>query len=696
MSRAPVLLRLISSLLVVLWTVPLDGAARYDPALRFRTLTTEHFVVYFHQGEERLAARLAAIAEETWTNLRPSLGLSVQKRTHVVLVDQSELANGSAFPLPYNTIVVTAASPAGSEFIGHTDDWLRLVFTHEFAHILHLDRSEGWARFVRRMFGRVPLAFPNLFLPIWQIEGLATFEEGVLTGAGRVHAGDFRAIEREAARAGAMEPLDRVNGGLTSWPDGVAPYAYGLGFHAYLAQTYGENTFAALADKTARRVPFLISGAFEQVYGRPLRSLWRDYQNSVTASVAATAVPGAATRLTRHGFTVLGPRFAPPSCPSCALDVLYSVRTPHGFPAMNVIRLDETGPSQIATRFLGSTLGVSRNSVVFDQQERRRNAGLYSDLFLLDRATGRVRRLTSDARLLDPDLSADGDAIVCVREGLGRRELVVVRLKPDPTAVGVSAPAPAGVGSAAPAAVGAAFRRTVGEITTLISDPDTQFNAPRWSPDGRSIAVERHVRGSASEIVVVDMATKGVRIVASAPSTRFVTPTWRPDGRAIVGAAARESEPFNLYEFQIESPVSGDTLPSARQLTYTTGGATWPDISPDGSTIVFVGYTVDGFDLFTTPYPAATATPVGPIFRSGATPAGDTPVDARAEARAYNPLSTLKPTWWTPVIEADNDQLRLGAGTGGRDVLGYHAYAASATWAVERPAAAAFAAVTSD
>src|SRR5207245_4968412 len=122
--------------------------------------------------------------------------------THVVLVDQTELASGSATSVPRDTIVVTATWPAGSEFIGRTDDWLRLVFTHEFTHIVHLDRSEGWARAVRAVFGRTPLAFPNLFLPTWQIEGLATYEESLITGEGRLHAGDFRAIVREAARSG--------------------------------------------------------------------------------------------------------------------------------------------------------------------------------------------------------------------------------------------------------------------------------------------------------------------------------------------------------------------------------------------------------------------------------------------------------------------------------------------------------------
>ena len=37
-----------------------QAASTFDPALRFRVLPTDHFIIYFHQGEERLARRLAA------------------------------------------------------------------------------------------------------------------------------------------------------------------------------------------------------------------------------------------------------------------------------------------------------------------------------------------------------------------------------------------------------------------------------------------------------------------------------------------------------------------------------------------------------------------------------------------------------------------------------------------------------------
>src|SRR5437870_13901162 len=80
--------------------VTATAATLHDPMLRFRTLSTQHFIIYYHQGEDRLAQRLAPIAEDTWQQLRQPLGATPPARTHVVLVDETELANGSASPLP--------------------------------------------------------------------------------------------------------------------------------------------------------------------------------------------------------------------------------------------------------------------------------------------------------------------------------------------------------------------------------------------------------------------------------------------------------------------------------------------------------------------------------------------------------------------------------------------------------------------
>src|SRR5439155_5119744 len=62
-----------------------------------------------------------------------------------------------------------------------------------------------------------------------------------------------------------------------------------------------------------------------------------------------------------------------------------------------------------------------------------------------------------------------------------------------------------------------------------------------------------------------------------------------------------------------------------------------------------------------------------------------------------SPWPTLPPTWWSPIVEGDRNQVRIGAATGGVDVLGYHGYAASATWRVSTTAdAPAVSAATPD
>jgi hypothetical protein len=332
----------------------------------------------------------------------------------------------------------------------------------------------------------------------------------------------------------------------------------------------------------------------------------------------------------------------------------------------------EAGPSRrLALRYLGATVGIADEMIVFDQQQLHRNVGIYSDLYVLDRNTGEVRAITAGQRLQDPDVSPDGTAIVAVRQVAGRGEIVTVRLSTS--------------------------RMEDWPAGTVASEVDTQFSAPRWSPDGKQIAVERHRLGALSEIVVIDMATHAVRVVAGDPNARIVTPAWRPDGHAIVAAADFNADTFNLYEF----PVDAATPP--RQLTHTTGGALWPDVSRRGDLIAFAGYTVDGFDVFTLPYPvedrstedgpadtfalrATVATNAGHDVPTSPAPAGhyDSQDAERYLPRNYSPWSTLSPTSWTPLVTT-GDQLRAGFGVNGVDVLGRHSYSASATWLVSAP-----------
>ena len=630
-----------------------SASERYDPRLRFRTIRTAHFDIHAHQGEEALARRLAVIAERVRESARPLLGLP-RGRTQVILVDQTDLANGWATPVPYDTIEITATQPPIGSFIGNTTDWLELVFIHEYTHILHLDRTRSFMQGVRRIFGRVPLAFPNGFLPTWQVEGIATFQESRLSGEGRVPAGDFRAIVDIAAAAGRFEPMDRAIGSLTDWPGGNAAYAYGAYFHQFLADRYGPERIARLADATAGRVPFFGAGAFKKVFGRSAPELWKDFRESRRA-VAAGETDARARRLTHHGFTVTASRVAEDGT------IFYAVANPHGFPAL--MRLPPGGePSRVAWRALGGRTAIGREWVVFDQVERVRSVAIQSDLFAVRRDGGGVRRLTRGARAADPDLSPDGRRIVCTIQTTGHRALALLEFAP--TSVGTPQP--------------------------FAADPGADYEGPRWSPDGRRIVAARRHDG-AYELVLVDPESGDARVLLRRADARIVTPSWSADGASVLFAAAMGESTFNIFGIDVATGA-------LRQITDTAGGAHSPEIAPDGA-LTYVGYTADGYDLFSLPAGTANAlsrvstpnVPVSapePVPGATAAPVQSTPVEGAKNRpnseSAYRPWRMLVPTFWTPVIDTDAGETVVGAGTAMTDALGRHAYAVDAGWTGNR------------
>jgi hypothetical protein len=636
--------------MVLALAAPLLAAGRYDPRLQFRTQSTPRFDIHFHQGGERDARRLARVAEDVATRLDATLGPATG-RVQVVLVDQDDLPNGWATPLPYNLIEIRMVRPSGQDAIGNTDDWLRLVFTHEYTHIVQLSRGRGWSAGLRRVFGRHPILFPTLTLPSWQIEGLAVFEESTLTPGGRLPAPDFHRIVGAAAAEGAFEPLDRANGGLVDWPAGHAPYAYGGYFTHYLEERYGEEALRRLTDTAAGLPPYLGARAYRRVFGAPLGELWSDF--AAHEAAAARSVPGGlrARRLTHHGFTVTTPRAGPDG------RVYYSIVNPEGFPSIEAWD-PATGTSRrIAQRYLGSGLGFAGPLLVYSEADLRASVALQFDLYATPVSGGARSRLTRGARAADPDVSPDGRFIACTIERDGLRDLVVLRFDPD--------------------------SRTAGSPRPLASGPATAFALPRWSPDGATIAAERRVTGTMPEVVLVDAATGAVRPLLSIPGARVTTPAWLDDATVLV-ASDFEGGAMRIYRVDIRTG-------RVQRLEGTGAIAESPEPVPGRRSLVFVGYTPDGFDLFELDLPRAAWTDVdiGAVEQArhvpthpGVADADETPNEALG--RPYSPGAGLWPRFWTPTAESDSGEIVVGAASTMSDPLGRHAIAAGAGWAAGR------------
>ncbi|HEX7020540.1 MAG TPA: hypothetical protein VF159_11035 [Gemmatimonadaceae bacterium] len=600
-----------------------------------------------------MAARLATIAEEVHRTLSRELQVGLERHTRVILVDQHDDANGWATPLPFDTIEITAVAPAPSSAIGHTDDWLRLVFTHEYTHILHMDRSRGLFGGLRRVFGRAPLLFPNMYLPGWDTEGLATFYETANTGMGRLRSGEFRLIVDAAARAGEIDPIDRATGALVDWPGANAAYAYGARFHEYLAERFGADTFARLAAATAGRAPYFPGAAYTRVFGASAKQLWRDFsaarrdRESDGGHGGRASAADSPARLTHEGFAASGPRWLPDGT------LIYTSRNPHEFPSIRIIRTDGTS-AVLARRYLGERTSVSNGRVYFDQQELVRNVGLQGDLYVATLADRHVRRLTRGARAADPDVSPDGRTLVHTVQQLGRSSLMLRSIQIRDTEV------------------------RLGHAIVLRDDPETQYAAPRWSPDGRFIAAERRRLHERPDIVLIDVERRSIERRISAADGRVGEPEWFAGSSRLVVSWERPNAPFNLYTVDLTGH-SG-----ARAWIELPNGARSAAVSPAGDRLAFVGYTTDGYDIFSTSSLAAGGKDApGLNVEAEASTAPRAPVDATHSSASvpYSPLGTLLPRFWMPIVGTDEDRVEVGAGTVGVDALGRHAFSSTVRWA---------------
>ncbi|MFZ5863982.1 MAG: BamA/TamA family outer membrane protein [Nitrospirota bacterium] len=620
---------------------------KYPPSLTWRTIATEHFVVEFHQGEDALARRVADIAEDAHRRLVPILHWEPAAPTHLVLSDTSDDVSGAATPIPYNVMYINLTPPVGSMFLINYDDWLRLVITHEYAHILHLDTAGDVPGGLRRVFGRVPFVLfpflstiPNLWQPIWMVEGLATYEETELGASDRRDGAFADMILRMAVLENAFPTIDQADG-LDRWPAGHTPYLFGARFYQYLASQFGDHVPAEISRLyAARPATFFVGATAQSLLGSGYAPIWERWRESLVVRfqterdhISARGLT-VGVALTDRGGMILGPAASPDGA-----RIAYTEHNFETFPSLRIVQTDGAGDHELVVRNSGFHVSWSpdNSQLAFSQRETWKNYSTYDDLYLTDARTGRVRRLTSGARASDPDFSPDGKTLVFVGRELGRSRL-------------------------------ATFDLATGAIRPLTEWNDAvQYATPRWSPDGARIAVTIRSNGR-QDIALLDVHTQTLTPVTN-DSALDLTPSWTRDGRTVYFTSDRTGV-YNVFAYSLVDR----TLFRA---TNVLGGAFTPTALPDGR-IVFADYHARGFDLrihAPTAIPASSTSPTP----DRAQPPPVTPTVPSA-SRPYSPLPTLAPRFWAPVLSVDEEGGQYGVTTGGLDVLGYHKYALTALY----------------
>jgi hypothetical protein len=623
--------------LALLFAVPAH-AAKWHPKHQWQTLQTVHFDVHFHEGLAETGIEMARVAEEVHSILSPYLEWEPLERTQVVLLDSTDRANGYATPVPYNTIVLYMVQPTPSSSLDNYENWLWAIFVHEYTHTLQIDMVSGLPLAVRALLGRYVV--PNAVLPLWMTEGYATWLETFFTTGGRGRSTYTDMMLRTATLTRTLPAIDQAEGTVHTWPGGSLRYLYGARFHLHVSKQAGDRAWVDFHQRHgAGPIPFYLPA--REAFGKTVSRMWSEWKVELAEHYLEQA-----DRIRREGSGVTATSVVPTK-----KGTAYRPRYDHDGDSILYLH---------ASAFEGSALRRIRRDGRSDTKERKGSAPelvrspdgerfFYSgtatynrwesfrDLYRFKPGAKRARRLTRGDRLSYPAPHPDG-WLLAVQTGQLSTQLVRVDLEERDD-------------------LGAVLSPLV--ITPLTAAEDgTHYATPVWDAAGERLAVSVWKPGGFRDIHIFDQQLQLLRVVTW-DRAGDTDPTWSPDGRWLVWASDRD-DVWNLYAYRWSDGA-------VRRLTRLLGGATSPDISPDGEHIVFQGYGPTGPRVEEMPFapqraetvtldaralpgpgwgPSAQAiAPVHPLegVPGPTMPWGSGPADAVARARTKLAYTTLTP-----------------------------------------------------
>ncbi|HEX4628456.1 MAG TPA: hypothetical protein VH137_06655, partial [Gemmatimonadales bacterium] len=619
--------------IVFLFLLAGQAEAQADPAGPWRTLHTPHFRIHFLPAYRAVALTEAREAERSYrllaTELRPPRGV-----VDITLADGFDASNGFTSVAPSNRITILAAPPVGDHGLLYFDSWLRLVTTHELAHVFHLDRTKGIWSLLQHVFGRAPGLFPNEYQPSWAIEGLATYYESKFTNGGRVR-GSFHTqlLEADQVAGASRSPWDATL--FTRWADGLVPYAYGSRFLHHLAVTAGDSVVPRLVEATsAQLIPFRVgrqvSRVMERGGGRSLAEEWRRGTQPAPETGAASAL--ASSTAERLIDSLLRTEPVPRVSPD-GRRVAYVRDDGKGASELRVI--DAATFRTLATRHVNGGVDYDwvGDTLVVAQLDFTSRWRLRSDLYRWVPATGAWRRATHDARLVAP-------------AGGGGR-LAAITLGPASGRPTVPTPDDSGGGEGG------------GAVWTDLA----------LSPDARWVAGIRSVEGRWS-LMVWPATTPRAAVALLETGGTIADVVWTPDGE--LWFVADPTGLPQVYRWTDSAAVE--------RLTAERFGARAPAPLADG-TLLYAGLTARGWELRRTKGGRGAAVTFAPPL-----PFDSAPLPAiTVRETGYSLWPSLRPHFWLPLFQDEGSTGRFGGALiAGTDAVGRYVYAADLLFSPHR------------
>jgi len=557
-------------LALLLLSIPSGSLAWNHPEIKWKVVSTEHFVIHYQEDAENVAREAARVAEESYGPITSFYDFEPEGKVHLVIKSFEDISSGATYY--YQNKIEITVNPFDFLFRG-TTDWLRNVITHEFVHIVSVQKAMKFPLRLPSLYFQVvsfekekrpdvltgypnfqlSFPFPGEVMPNWFAEGTAQYQCD--TARHDIWDSHRDMLLRMAALNGRLLTLDEL--GVFGKDSRLNEMVYNQGFSIvrFIAERYGEKSLDSLVKELSKPHRVTFSGACKRVLGvgdGELYRKWKDYIVDHYSSVEERIERGRF-----EGDVVIEKGYAN----------LYPVADGQGgiffisnrgsdFLDLSLYRLSDDGElRRIASRVTSRvSLSPDGSTICYTKISDKNEYGYrLNDIFAYEVKHGREKRLTFGLRASACEWSPDGKSIACiVPDGYFERVAML-----DPSR---------------------------GEISYLTpGDIKYEFFGLSW---GRKGILTTVFTGVSRDVALIDPATGEIEFILHSPADERDA-VWSDDGEGFFYSSDRTGI-FNIYYHSLADSTD-------YKVTDCLGGAFMPYV--DGDALLFSNYGAEGFRI---------------------------------------------------------------------------------------------------